>query len=83
VLDEIVARYYPTAGERAEAASRLRHEIARRQRRAVMSSRTLKVCPTCNTAKPHADFHRHAGRPDGLQWQCRGCAAAGTGSGSF
>lgn len=82
MLDAIVA-HYPTTLERVAAASAIRNEILRRQRRAVMTSQTLKCCPTCNTAKPHSAFNRHAGRPDGLQWQCRACTAIGTLPGSL
>jgi formylmethanofuran:tetrahydromethanopterin formyltransferase len=70
---EAIVAHYTDAEERAEVASAIRHEIARRIRRSIMTSETLKVCPTCDTAKEHAAYRRHAGRADGLQWQCRAC----------
>lgn len=66
---------YATEEERVEVLSMLRHEVARRTRRAVMTNSWIKVCPTCSEAKRHDAYRRCATRPDGLDWRCRGCAA--------
>lgn len=74
MIDAIVA--HRPAEERYEAASAIRHEIARRTRRAIMTASFLKVCPVCATARRHDEFTRDASRPDGLDWRCRSCRAA-------
>lgn len=38
--------------------------------------RTEKACVTCGTAKPLADYHKEACRPDGHTTQCKPCRNA-------
>lgn len=62
-----------TLSEATDLRSRLRHEIGRRTRSAVRTSRLLKVCSACGLAKTHLEFGKHAGRADGLHPYCRAC----------
>lgn len=32
-----------------------------------------KRCQACRVTKPAAEYYRHAGSPDGLQYQCKPC----------
>ena len=70
---EAMVAHYPTAGERARAASTILHEIRRRQRRALMAASRLKVCPRCKKSQERANFRRDASRVDGLDGLCRAC----------
>ncbi len=76
-LEDVVA-HITDPEERAEALSKIRHEIARRQRREVEAAkptliRSEKHCPRCRTVKPIEDFGIDRSRADGRYGYCRAC----------
>jgi hypothetical protein len=72
-FDPVLA-HLDTAGERAEMASKMRHEIARRLRREALLVVQIR-CYTCRLVKHDEEFGRNRGRPNGRQAQCRSCAS--------
>ena len=66
---------FPLAWEHAEALSTIRHDVARRTRAVASFEGSLRaVCYSCREDLPGSEFHRNAGRPNGLTGVCRACA---------